>query len=72
MIKYLKQLIANNTKESSKRFIAIFTAVGLVALAFIYTNSSNIVTVLTILTTYVLALIGVTVYDKFKNNGGNE
>jgi hypothetical protein len=72
MIKYLKQLIANNTKESSKRFIAVFTAVGLVALAFIYTNSSNIVTVLTILTTYVLALIGVTVYDKLKNNGGNE
>ena len=68
-LRYLKQLILSDSKESSKRFIAIFTAISLVGLAFIYTNSSNIVTVLTILTGYVLALIGVTVYDKIKNNG---
>lgn len=71
-LKYLKQLILSDSKESSKRFIALFTAISLVGLAFIYTNTSNIVTVLSILTTYVLALIGVTVYDKIKNNGKNK
>lgn len=68
-IKYLKQLILSDSKESSKRFIAIFTAIGLIGLAFIYTDASNIVSVLSILTGYVLVLTGVTVYDKIKSNG---
>lgn len=71
-LNYLKLLIQSDSKESSKRFIAIFTAISLVGLAFLYTDTKNITTVLAILTGYVLTLIGVTVYDKIKNNGRNE
>jgi len=68
-LNYLKQLIQTNSKESSKRFIAIFTAISLVGLAFVYADDSNIIAVLSILCAYVLSLVGVAAYEKIKNNG---
>jgi len=67
LLRYLKLLIQSDSKESSKRFIAIFTAISLMGLAFVYTNHTNIVGVLGILVGYVLTLMGISTYQNIKN-----
>ena len=67
LLRYLKQLILSDSKESSKRFIAITTGLTVMLIALVYTNTQNILGVLGVLCSYVLALVGVTTWQAIKD-----
>lgn len=72
LLNYLKQLIASDSKESSKRFLAIYATVGLITFVVIaYTNKNNSVIVLTTLCGFVLTLVGVASWQAVKNHKKN-
>ena len=67
VVKYLKALIDSNSKESSKRFLALYTMLFLVTFAVLkYTNSNNLVMVLAQLLSFVIAVLGVATWQKIK------
>lgn len=68
LIQYIKRLTESESKESSKRFIALFTMI-LVSYAVIrFTTSKNMELVVGELLTFVLLLCGVAVYQSVKKN----
>lgn len=68
LIEYIKKLTESDSNSSSKRFSALYTVIILMTpTVFIYTNSDNIVMVLTILTTFVATLFGISVHQDIKN-----
>ena len=71
LIQYIKRLTESESKESSKRFIALFTMI-LVSYAVIrFTTSKNMELVVGELLTFVLLLCGVAVYQSVKKNQQN-
>jgi uncharacterized membrane protein HdeD (DUF308 family) len=70
MIKYLRKLILSDSKESSKRFIALYSMILVTFIVVVFTNSTNNVIVLTTLCGFVLTLVGVSAWQavKTKNN----
>jgi hypothetical protein len=66
------QLLKGKEGYSSKRFIALWSIIILVTpIVFTYTNDSNLTTVLTILTSFICTLVGVTVYQNIKDGKTN-
>lgn len=73
LINYIKQLIDSRSKESSKRFIALFTTLGLITYVTIgYTRPDNAVLMLTTLCGFVLAILGVAAWQSVKMTNQNE
>jgi len=58
----MKNLTLRDSEESSKRFLALFTGVLIAVCTILYTTPNNLATVLTILCSYVLALVGVSAW----------
>jgi hypothetical protein len=68
-INYIKQLINSRSKESSKRFIALFTTLGLMTyVVFGFTRPDNAVWMLTTLCSFVLAILGVAAWQDVKKS----
>lgn len=70
--KYLKSLINADTKESSKRFIALFTMLLSTYVVVAFTNKSNAVQVLGELLLFVLVLLGLAVWQSRKSVDNKE
>lgn len=66
LINYIKRLILSDSKESSKRFVTMYSLLLITFVVVFYTNRINSVLVLTTLCTFVLALCGVSVYETIK------
>lgn len=67
IIKYLRALIESDTKESSKRFLALYTVLCLVTYAVVrFTNKENIVLVLAELLSFAIGVLGITAWQKIK------
>ena len=62
LLNYIKKLILSDSKESSKRFIAIYSMLLISFVTVAYTNKDNAVVVLTTLCGFVLSLVGVTAW----------
>ena len=68
LIDYIKKLTQSDSNSSSKRFSALYTVIILMTpTVFIYTSNDNLVMVLTILTTFVATLFGISVVQDVKN-----
>ena len=68
-VNYIKNLTLSDSKESSKRFIAVYTVLILMTYSvFMFTTPRNIVQVLGLLCGFVLTLCGVAVWQNIKNN----
>jgi succinate-acetate transporter protein len=68
ILTYIKKLILSDSKESSKRFIAIYTMLLITFIVVAYTNKDNSVIVLTTLCGFVLTLVSVASWQSAKNN----
>jgi len=66
MIKFISNIIKSKTPESSKRLLALLTFLLIAFITIAYTSKNNIIQVLTILTSFVLALLAVATYEKIK------
>ena len=68
MIEYIKRIINSDSKESSKRFIAVWTMI-LVTITVITSliMTRDYVTILSVLLTFVGALVGITAWHSIKN-----
>jgi len=66
--KLLLNIIQSGTKESSKRFISLFSAVLLAYVVLRYTDSSNAVQMAHALIAFISTLVGVTVTGEYFNN----
>jgi hypothetical protein len=64
---YIKKLINRKSNESSKRFIALSITCLVVFTTIYYTSRDNIVLVLAELLSFILVLMGVTVWENIKN-----
>ena len=56
---FINQVIRKDTAESTKRIGALLITITIVILSFIYTNEENWIASLTILSAFVLSLLGV-------------
>jgi len=69
MIEFLKNIIKSNTKESSKRFIAIWVMVLITAVvAVALWKDSDIFSVLASLIAFVCTLLGIATWQTTKKN----
>tara|TARA_R110000822_G_scaffold290366_1_gene412417 strand:- start:110 stop:328 length:219 start_codon:yes stop_codon:yes gene_type:complete len=69
LIRYLKALIENDSKESSKRFLALYTVLCLATYAVVgFTNKENVVLVIAELLSFAIGVLGITAWQKIKNN----
>jgi len=68
MLEFLKKIIQSDSKESSKRLIAVWamTLASIVVLICIY-KQVDLVTLLSLLLTFVLSISGVATYQSIKN-----
>ena len=72
-VKYLGKLIQADSKESSKRFLALYATLGLMTYVIIgYTNIGNAVYMLGTLCSFVLALAGIGAFLASTKNNSNE
>jgi Flp pilus assembly protein TadB len=66
-INYLKKILNSGSKESSKRFLALYLCLGLVTYVVImFTNKDNLEMVLGELLAAILGLMGITAWEKNK------
>lgn len=66
-VNYFKNLSIGTAKESSKRFIALYSVLVLISYIVIrFTNSKNIEIVLVELIAFVLSLLGVATWESIK------
>lgn len=64
---YFDKLINAESKESSKRFLALFTMLLVaVVVGFAVWKHENLITVLSILLSFVLALMGIASWQSYK------
>jgi len=69
IVKYLKALIESDSKESSKRFLALYTVLCLVTYAVLrYTNKDNLSLVLAELLSFTVGTLGIAAWQKFKKD----
>ena len=67
IFEYIKKLIGKKSNESSKRFISLIITFLIVYSTLRYTNKDNIILVLGELLSFILVLMGVTVWESIKN-----
>ncbi len=72
IIGYIKRLILSDSKESSKRFIMLYTMLLISYVVIACTTPLNMVMVLTTLCGFVLALAGVATWHNYKSNKNEE
>ena len=75
VLDYIKKLIQSDSKESSKRFMALYAVLILITyVVFRYTNLGNAVYMVGTLCCFVLTLAGVAAwtYNKKINSNGKE
>lgn len=63
---FFNKIIRGDSPESSKRLIAIWSMALVTYVVVRYTSNSNTLAVLGTLTTFILALLGVAAWEKFK------
>jgi hypothetical protein len=69
LINYLYSLTVSSTKESSKRFMSLFTLLPLVSyVVLMHTTDANAHIMLSQLLLFVAALAGVATYESVKKN----
>jgi hypothetical protein len=66
--KLLLNIIQSGTKESSKRFISLFSAFLLAYVVIRYTDENNAIQMAWALITFISTLVGVTVTGEYFNN----
>jgi hypothetical protein len=65
LIEYFKSLTYGTSKESSKRFIALYVGVVLISyIVFVFTRPSNVEMVLGELVAFVCVLLGVAAWER--------
>jgi len=68
MLKYLKKIINSESPESSKRFIAIWTMILVtISVGTALVMSNDYITVISILLTFVLSILGIASWQSVKN-----
>jgi prephenate dehydrogenase len=65
---FLSKIIRRDTNESSKRFIALWTMSLLTYAVLRYTKHDNVVSIISALATFILALLGVAVWEQVELN----
>lgn len=63
---FLNKVIQSDSKESSKRFSAIFALVVSSVLSFIYTREHTLSIILPMWLSFILTLLGFAVWEKIK------
>lgn len=66
MIKFISNIIKSKTPESSKRLIAVLTFLLISYLVIKFATKENAVELTIVLTSFVLALLGVATYENIK------
>jgi hypothetical protein len=68
ILQYLKSLAGSETNDSSKRFSAIYTLLALITFVVVFhTDKQNATTVLFILCSFVLTLLGIAVWQNIRS-----
>ena len=66
IIEYLRKLTIGGSKESSKRFIALFAMMIVTYIVCRFTNAENIEVILAELLTFITTLLGIATYESVK------
>ena len=69
---FLTKIVQTDSKESSKRFSAIFALLVASVLSFIYTRQNTLSIILPMWLSFILTLLGFAVYEKIKGNENNK
>lgn len=69
---FFNKIISSDSKESSKRFIALWAMSLLTYVILRYTETSNSSSIGGALMTFILSLLGVAVYEKIQTNINNK
>lgn len=69
---YIKKIILSDSKESSKRFIAIYSMLLVTFVVIAYTNKDNSVMILGTLCGFILTLAGVASWQAVKTSKTNK
>lgn len=69
---FFNKIISSDSKESSKRFIALWAMSLLTYVILRYTETSNSLSIGGALMTFILSLLGVAVYEKIQTNINNK
>lgn len=72
LIAYIKKLIETNSKESSKRFIALYCMLLISFIVLMYTSFDNAVNMMSALLSFVAILVGVSSWQAIKTNQNNK
>ena len=65
-IEYLRRLTLGGNKESSKRFLAMYTALLLTYAVVAFTRKDNVVAIVAELSLLILSLLGIAAYENVK------
>ena len=71
-LKYIKKLILSDSRESSKRFIMLYSMLLCTFVVAFSTNTSNAAAILSMLLGFTLTLAGVASWQNVKNHKKNE
>lgn len=63
LIEYLRRLTLGGNKESSKRFIALFTMLLVTYVVCVFTSKTNAEIILAELIAFITALLGIAAYE---------
>lgn len=66
VFEYLYRLTLGGNKESSKRFIALYSSLLLTYAVCVYTSKENVVAVIAELSLLILSLLGIAAYENVK------
>lgn len=66
LIEYFRKLTLGGTRESSKRFIALFTMMIVTYIVCRFTNADNVELILAELLTFITTLLGIAAYESVK------
>lgn len=65
---FLTKIIQSDSKESSKRFSAIFSLLVATILSFVYTREHTLSIILPMWLSFILTLLGFAVWEKIKKD----
>lgn len=66
VFEYFYRLTLGGNKESSKRFIALYSTLLLTYAVFTYTSKENVIAVIGELSLLILSLLGIAAYENVK------
>ena len=72
LIEFLRKLTLGGSRESSKRFIALFAMMLVTYIVCRFTNADNIELILAELLTFIATLLGIATYESVKGLGKNK